>query len=347
MPNGTIGVGLKWRLGGLRKIIGGLLVLFHMNESAEKCIYGNCKDVGELQGSMPPPDVLLANDINVMPIVSRYLNLIGQPKMPIYLDLHEFAPSEGGRFIELHVKNRFKAFLCEKYLDRAQVVSTVSQGLVKAYKKLTNREVHLVPNVPPYAEISPQPLKSGKIRLVHHGGFGPGRDMQGLIKAVQILGEGYELHFYLIGKSSQISGLKREVGKAPVFFHEPVPTEDIAKEINKYDIGVFLLRNDTINNKYVMPNKLFEFVQARLAIVTSSNPEMKQFILKNEVGRVTAEFNGTSLAQTIKEMSPDIILNCKRNSDRVARENCSEKYHSLIRSLTKKAIGQTHSSCVG
>ena len=94
-----------------------------------------------------------------------------------------------------------------------------------------------------------------------------------------------------------------------------------------------------------MPNKLFEFVQARLAIVTSSNPEMKQFILKNKVGRVAMECNGNSLAQTIREMSPNTILNYKINSDLVARENCSEKYHDLIRTLTLKAAGQIHSPC--
>ena len=256
-----------------------------------------------------------------MPIAERYLREIDRPKTPIYLDLHEYGPSEGGRLIYRLFMNPFKRFLCGRYLGRAQVVSTVSQGLVRAYKKLIGREVYLVPNVPPYEELSPQPLETGKIRLVHHGGFGPGRDLHGLIDAVGILGERYELHFYLVGKSSLISGLKRKARKAPVFFHEPVPTKDIAREISKYDIGVFLLRDETINNTYVMPNKLFEFVQARLAIVTSPNHEMKQFILKNEVGRVTAECSGTSLAQTIREMKPDTILNYKNNSNLAAREN--------------------------
>ena len=39
---------------------------------------------------MPLPDVLLADDINVMPIVSRHLNLIDQLKTLIYLNLYEF-----------------------------------------------------------------------------------------------------------------------------------------------------------------------------------------------------------------------------------------------------------------
>ena len=41
--------------------------------------------------------------------------------------------------------------------------------------------------------------------------------------------------------------------------------ELIAQEINQYDIGVYLLRDGNLNNKYAMPNKLYEFVQARLA----------------------------------------------------------------------------------
>ena len=325
-------------------LIGALLLLGRYK--AAQSIYYSALDTDELWNHTVTPDVLVVNDINAMPIAERYLKEIDCPKTPIYLDLHEYGPGEGGRLIDRLFMNPFKRFLCERYLSGAQVVSTVSQGLVQEYEKLIDQKVHLVPNVPPYTELTAQPVKNGKIRLVHHGGFGPGRDLHGLIDAVGILGEGYELHFYLVGKSSLISGLKRKARKAPVFFHEPVPTEDIAREISKYDIGVFLLRDETINNTYVMPNKLFEFVQARLAIVTSSNPEMKQFILRNKVGRVAVECNGASLARTIREMSPNTILNYKRNSDRIAREHCAEKYHDLIRTLTLKAAGQTYSSCV-
>ena len=347
MPHDVKSLELSWQLTIGRKVMGGIFALLRMNGSAEKYIYDNNEDAEILDNSMPVPDVVIANDINVMPIIVRYLDRINRPDTPIYLDLHEFSPLQGGQFIDRHLKNRFKAYLCEKYLSRARVISTVSRGLVEAYERLTGRRVHLVPNAPSYAELPPLPVEKGKIRLVHHGGFGPGRDLQGLIKAVQILGKGYELHFYLIGEECLVNKLKSVAEGAPVFFHEPVSMELIAQEINQYDIGVYLLRDGNLNNKYAMPNKLYEFVQARLAIATSSNHEMKQFILKYKVGRVTAECNGTSLAQTIKEMSPDTILNYKRNSDRVARENCSEKYHGLIRSLTKKAIGQMHLSCVG
>ena len=328
----------------IRKGLLGVLLLLRAYKSAVSLYYSSL-GTKELWGYSINPDVLIVNDINAMPIAERYLKEIDCLETPIYLDLHEYGPDEGKRLIDRLLMNPFKRFLCERYLDKAQVVSTVSLGLVQAYEKLIDREVHLVPNVPPYVEVSPQPLKAGKIRLVHHGGFGPGRDLQGLIEAVKILGEGYELHFYLIGKESLTNKLRRATEGAPVFFHEPVSTDLIAQAINQYDIGVYLLRGENFNNKYAMPNKLFEFVQARLAIVTSPNHEMRQFILKNEVGRVTAECNGNSLAQTIREMKPDTILNYKSNSNLAARENCSERYHDLIRTLTLKAAGQMHSSC--
>jgi hypothetical protein len=42
--------GLKWRPAGMQKIIGSLLILFHMNGNSEKCINGNCQDVEKLPG---------------------------------------------------------------------------------------------------------------------------------------------------------------------------------------------------------------------------------------------------------------------------------------------------------
>jgi len=61
---------------------------------------------------MPLPDVLLADDINVMPIVSRYLNLIDQPKTLIYLNLYEFRIMEERGFPDHHSKNPIKKCLC-------------------------------------------------------------------------------------------------------------------------------------------------------------------------------------------------------------------------------------------
>ena len=57
---------------------------------------------------MPLPDVLLANGINVMPIVSRYLNLIDQPKTLIYSNLYEFGIMEERGFTDHHSKTQLR-----------------------------------------------------------------------------------------------------------------------------------------------------------------------------------------------------------------------------------------------
>lgn len=190
----------------LKSLIGALLLCrcFRIAE----VIYCSVLYSAELKRFRLAPDALIVNDIDGMLIADRFLHQIDQPALPIYLDLHEYAPSEGSRLLDRLVMNPFKRYLCERYLSRGRVISTVSQGIAVAYEKLTGRSVHVVPNVPPYEDLAPQPIKNNKVRLVYHGNIAPDRDLHGLIKALKLLGQGYELHFYLVGTDRSVKAIK-------------------------------------------------------------------------------------------------------------------------------------------
>jgi hypothetical protein len=53
--------------------------------------------------------------------------------------------------------------------------------------------------------------------------------------------------------------------------------------------------------RYASPNKLFEFIQARLPVVTTPNYEMKNLIQKYQLGVVAKDFSVSSFAQAIIE----------------------------------------------
>ena len=326
------------------KIILAFLLACRAHRAAEYIYYeklmGSC-----IAGIGYVPDVLVVNDIAAMPVAKNFIRQCGEGPKPIYLDLHEFGPAEGGRLIDRLIKNPFKSYLCEVYLSRANTITTVSYGLVKAYQRLTDKCVRLISNAPFYERLIPSEISEEKVKLVHHGGFGPGRDFEGLIETMEHLGDGFELHFYLMGNDRQLNNLRERARHLPVIFHDPVPTKLLAKELNQYDIGVYLLKADNYNNTHAMPNKLFEFVQARLAIATSPNPEMKSFIIGNKIGVVSEKCTGRSLADAIKAISNKDIKGFKLNADIAAAVHCFETNKKMIVEMATEIVGPKGPLC--
>jgi hypothetical protein len=105
-----------------------------------------------------------------------------------------------------------------------------------------------------------------------------------------------------------------------VIFRDPVPTEKIPSTINQYDIGVYPLEPRCLNEELALPNKFFEFVQARLAIAIGPSTEMARLVRKHDLGVVAEDFSAQSMANAISALSPEDILRYKENSDAAARD---------------------------
>ncbi|MFM7086936.1 MAG: hypothetical protein ACKOXO_08110 [Cyanobium sp.] len=94
----------------------------------------------------------------------------------------------------------------------------------------------------------------------------------------------------------------------------PVSFEAIVPTLNAYDIGVSLLPPVTINQKLALPNKLFEFIQARLAVATSPNPAMADLVDRHRVGVVSEAYTPAALAAVLNRLTADQIDAMKQSS---------------------------------
>ena len=115
-----------------------------------------------------------------------------------------------------------------------------------------------------------------------------------------------------------------------IIFSETVAVKQISKHINQFDIGLFYLEPVNYNWKHALPNKLFEFVQARLAVIISPNPDMKKLVEHYNLGWVTADFTLESLTTTINSVSTEKIRDYKDNSQKHAKELSSIKTKQLM-----------------
>jgi hypothetical protein len=185
-------------------------------------------------------------------------------------------------------------------------------------------------------------MSSAKVKLIHHGGAMKQRRIEMMIKMMQYLdNEKYELTLMLVpGDQKYYAYLTKMAGKFKnIKIVNPVGFSKIPETINKHDVGVYILRPDGFNDKYALPNKIFEFIQARLAIAIGPSIEMAKIVNKYHVGVVSKDFSAKSLADSIRTLSWDSIMEYKGNSDKYAKELSSENNMTKIKRIVSNLTG--------
>ena len=121
--------------------------------------------------------------------------------------------------------------------------------------------------------------------------------------------------------------------RANVHLHDPVPMEAIPTTLNAFDVGIYLLPPVNFNHVHALPNKLFEFIQARLAVVIGPSPEMAKVVKETGCGTVATEFSAMSLASAVRELTPEKVERYKQQSHHAASVLSAESNKSQFLQL--------------
>jgi hypothetical protein len=110
----------------------------------------------------------------------------------------------------------------------------------------------------------------------------------------------------------------------------------VVTAINKYDMGVFLLPPVNFNYANTLPNKLFDFIQARLGIAIGPTPEMAAIVNQYQNGVVSADFQPKSLAAKLNSLRVADIARFKNQSAVAAQVLNAEKNELIFNELLLK-----------
>lgn len=282
-----------------------------------------------------PYDLVVANDARALPLAFAAAN-----GAPVWADMHEWAPEERATvWVWRVLVGPYMQYLCETYLHRAAAVTSVSNGLAGLYTEQFGVETEVVRNAADLQALAPTAVDPQRLRLVHSGTADAERNITELIEAVTILGDRFSLDLYLLevpgGHLGEIR--KKAASVERVTVHDPVPPDTLPRVLNQYDLGVFLYPLKTLSHLYHLPNKFFDFVQARLGLIFSPAPEIESYIGKYELGLITADTSAEGLAASLRNLTAEDVTRFKQASDRSARELSSEPdratQHALVARL--------------
>ena len=285
-------------------------------------------------------DLVVANEARALPLAHHLA-----AGAPVWGDMHEWAPEERVHVLSWRLLIKpFMTYVCAKYLPRTQAVTVVNDSIAHLYAQEFGCDTATVRNSRAFEDLHPTPLSEETIRLVHSGAAVPGRNLEGMIQAVNMLGPGYSLDFYLVPARDGGKYLRflESLASGPnkVTFHPPVSPADLPRVLNAYDVGIFSLPPQTRNHALMLPNKFFDFVQARLAIVFSPSPETSRLIERFDLGAVTEDFSPESLAEALRRLDRPRIAASKANAHGAAMELSSKVDEDTEREILRRLLPQ-------
>ncbi len=286
-------------------------------------------------------DVIVANDVTALPLAMRLTARSG-----VLADLHEYSPRQADESLMFRLtSSRYFRWVLRTMLRRVARVTTVSQGIADEYAREFGVAPVVVANAAAYREKAPTPVGS-PIRIVHSAVPSPARHIEVMIEAVKKTTADVSLDLYLVDTGGAYLQSLKELahGSSKVTIHGAVPNAHLIDVLSQHDLGVHLLPPINFNHRWALPNKFFDYVQARLGIIIGPSPEMARLVREHGLGAVTSDFTVASLTELLDTLTPEQVAGWKAGSDRAARELSGEHqletFEGVIRQMLATEAGR-------
>ncbi len=261
-------------------------------------------------------DVVVTNDIEP---VGLAIDLFGTDR--VHADLHEYYPGlqdQDPAWVKL--RRPYYRWMLANNVAKVATVTTVSRTIAERYQKEFGFEAGVVENALPRMNIEPTWVHE-PIRLVHAGAALPNRHIEVMMRAAARSTSDVTLDMYLTGVGTEyyrsLEELSSKLGER-IRLHKPIVRDQLVPTLNQYDVGIHLLPATATNNVLALPNKFFDFIQARLAVVVGPTEEMARRVNQYDIGTVTEGFSEDALVRAIDSLQRGRISVWKQNSSEAA-----------------------------
>lgn len=246
---------------------------------------------------------------------------------------------------------RLERCLTHKCIYSLTTSSALANALSEAYQAPMPSVVY---NVFPFAErehLDHQSLDRRDKTLPSLHWFsqtiGPGRGLEMIFKALPYLQTAVEVH--LRGEIDEdgrrwIQNITPSgwTEKKRIFIHETVNNRELLSRIAEHDIGLALEQIEVPSRNLTVTNKLFQYLQAGLAVVATDTAGQREVMRKcTAAGRLVRVNDPLALAESLNDLlcNPGALEAAKSAAlDAAKNEFCWEKQSGLLLRASERAL---------
>ena len=281
---------------------------------------------------MNKSDILLSNDLDTLPAnyLAYLLKKLFSKRIKLVYDSHELfteLPELNGRPFTRNIW-----LILEKVLvPSLKNAYTVCQSIADYYEQKYKIKMQVIRNMPVYSDNDAQKfqnsfhLPEGKKIILYQGALNIGR---GLEEMVEIMPEIDDALLLIAGSGDIEHKLKLMVEERAlsqkIYFTGKLPFRDLNQLTQKADIGLVLQQDLSLSYRYVLPNRLFDFMKAGVPVLASNLPEIARIVKEEKIGLLVNGLNGEELLEKLR-----ILLYDKERiqSFKSALYKCASKYY--------------------
>ncbi|HEX5417058.1 MAG TPA: glycosyltransferase [Chloroflexota bacterium] len=291
-------------------------------------------------------DAYHANDWDALPVAIAAARQTGAK---VVVHLHEYAEEDRKLGIwRLLVAPAIRYFIRTAVSDPDVPIAasiTVCEPIAERYRREFGLNPIVVHNAARPLALPPvqDAPNSARIRLIHHGFAKRRRGLHHLIEALALTDSRYTLDFMLVADSpGYLAELKRLADKLTpgrVQFREPVAPAEIIRQVAPYDLGLCVIEPTSYNNLMMLPNKLFEYIQAGLAVCVGPSPAMAGLVRQYGPGLVTTSFDPPDVAAALNRLTAEDLVTMKAAARRAAAVLNADVEMAKIVDLYREILG--------
>jgi glycosyltransferase involved in cell wall biosynthesis len=304
------------------------------------------------------PQILHAHDSDTLgPVAAAARRL----DVPFVYDAHELwlgLGREGRSWPYFALMYVFFSVLERRLIRRSAAQVTVSPPIARWLERRYHlKHVELLPNYPEAdpgsrrdlrTRITPPGLPRKAQIILYLGGLIEERGLEALVQSIPLLRS--RAHLVLLGKGALEGPLRRLAAELEVdrrvHVLAPVPSDEVVGWAASADIGVSPLVPSSLNNRYSLGNKLFQYMAAGLPVLASDFPQVRDVVVGNDAGLCIDTTDPHQIASAIDALLAD--EDRRGRMGRNARRAVEERYNwdvaaqtllGVYRSLGLETVG--------